>query len=187
MVFPIIEQYTNTECTDYAEQVNLYYVIIITLDIAIRNNDTKKITDLLCDGIVDLTTALARSVLNDNIGIVELLLYLFDADPIQALMFSVYYNNIHMAQYLLNSGVNPNESDQNGKYPLIVASVITKNVEMVELLLKCGAVPSLKNRSGKTLIEVVENEKIKNLLIEQENKFKDEMERLITWTPQNTL
>ena len=182
MVFQVVEQYTNIERTELVEQANSYYnYMIMLLDSVICNNDSERLIDLLCERRVDLTVALARSVLYNNVGIVNLLLYIFGADPNQALIFSIQCNNVQMAQRLMNTGVCPNRPDQNGNFPLIVASIITENIEMVKLLLKCGATPCFENEDGKTLIDAVKNEEIKKLLIEQEIKFKGEMKIMIRY------
>ena len=70
-------------------------------------------------------------------------------DPNERLYNAVRESNLENVKNLLDSGVNPNIENMEGKTPLYWAAY-TKNDKILKLLLAKGAEPNIEDNEGKT-------------------------------------
>ena len=89
-------------------------------------------------------------------------------EPINEFKSAVWKGDIYSIRSLLSDGIDINETDSEGKTPLMIASAIA-HTEMVKLLLAHGANINDKNHSGWTPLiyaVITDNLEIVELLVE---------------------
>lgn len=118
-----------------------------------------------------------------------------DQNKKNLLMYACEYNlPIHYIKILLDSGINPNESDALIEFTPLMYATKANYIDAVKILLKYRANPNIYNVNGISAYGIAENygfyeilnilenyDKLNNLIIEEKVLEKDLKRELIKW------
>nr|CDS27563.1 ankyrin repeat protein [Hymenolepis microstoma] len=128
----------------------------------VRKNDTIKAIDFINDQKVsqnEIHTGIRYAIKCENMEMLSTLIdYIIDPDsdsgyPIPILHLPIYYENLPMLQFLLESGLNANVRDRQGYTALMIAAKYGL-FDFVKVLLASGADPDIEREGPMTALSL---------------------------------